>query len=338
MQTLSEIREILSAAGYRPRRGLGQNFLIDAGLMDKLLELADLPVVSEAEWPVVSEAEWPVVSEAERLVVSEVERAGSETVLEVGAATGSLTEELIARAGRVVAVEVDKSLADILHRRVGQAKNLVILNRDALAGKHEIAPEVLESLGGSVRVHLVANLPFNISVPLIMNCLVLSWRVEKKRLPAPLFSRLTFTVQREVAERLTFGPGGKSYGPAGIIVALLTRITPGRAIPPEAFWPKPKVNSRMLRLDFDVEAARRIIDIDVLTAVLSATFGHRRKMISAAAKHKYLPFPPDRFRSALSEAGIDPSARPEQVSPQSFLALSNLLSDVGTQKSSNVVQ
>ncbi|MCD4699630.1 MAG: 16S rRNA (adenine(1518)-N(6)/adenine(1519)-N(6))-dimethyltransferase RsmA [Phycisphaerae bacterium] len=332
MQTLSEIREILSSAGCRPRRSLGQNFLIDAKLMGKLLELADLPVVSEVERPVVSS------TLRLRPDGSEVEGTGRETVLEVGAATGSLTEELIARAASVVAVELDRSLAEILRRRVGKATNLVILNRDVLAGKHKIAPEVLDALAGAGQVHLVANLPYNISVPLIMNCLVLSWQVEKKRLPAPFFSRLTFTVQREVAERLSSGPGSKSYGPASVIVALLTRITCGRAIPPEAFWPRPKVDSRMLRLDFDAKSARRLVDIDSLSAVLSATFGHRRKMISAAAKHKSLPFPPERFASALAEVGIDPSVRPEQVSPQSFLALSNLLSDVDAHESSNVVQ
>lgn len=311
MQTLSEIREILSAAGRRPRRSLGQNFLIDAKLMGKLLELADL--------------------------------RGGETVLEVGPATGSLTEELIARAGFVVAVEVDRSLAEILRRRVGGAKNLVILNRSVLAGKHKIAPAVLDALSGAGRVQLVANLPYNIAVPLIMNCLILSWRSVRRGgqdapAPAVCFDRLTFTIQQELADRLTSGPGSKAYGPVSVITALLSRAETGRAAPPEAFWPRPKVDSRMLRLDFDANLAGRLLDADVLSAVLSATFGHRRKMISAVVKQKPPPFPPERFLSALSEVGIDPSVRPEQVSPQEFLTVANALSDAVSREPPNMIE
>ena len=306
MQTLSEIREMLSAAGLRPRRRLGQNFLIDAKLMGKLLELADV--------------------------------RETDTVLEVGGATGSLTEELITRAAGVVAVEADRALAEILRSRLGKAENLVILNRDVLAGKHKIAPEVLDALAGAGNVQLVANLPYNIAVPLIMNCLFLSWKTVCKA-PAPIcFTRLTFTVQRELAERLIAGPGSKAYGPVSVLVALLTRATAGRPIPPEAFWPRPKIHSRMLRLDFDAAAAGRLVDANMLSAVLSVTFGHRRKKITSAAKQAGLPFSSQDFLSALAEAGIDPSARPEQVSPQSFLALANALSDVDAHKSSNVVQ
>ena len=352
MQTLSEIREILSAAGRQPRRSLGQNFLIDAKLMGKLLELADL--------------------------------RGGETVLEVGPATGSLTEELIARAACVVAVEVDRSLAEILRRRVGGAKNLVILNRSVLAGKHKIAPEVLDALSGAGKVQkdsrdtgdkdlrrkkeksfipcipcipasfsslppnrnfcdLVANLPYNIAVPLIMNCLILSWRSVRRGgrdapAPAVCFSRLTFTIQQELADRLTAGPGSKAYGPVGVIAALLSRAETGRAAPPEAFWPRPKVDSRMLRLDFDANLAGRLLDAGVLSSVLSATFGHRRKMISAVAKQKSPPFSPERFLSALAEVGIDPSVRPEQVSPQEFLTVANALSDAVSSEPPNMIE
>jgi 16S rRNA (adenine1518-N6/adenine1519-N6)-dimethyltransferase len=305
MQTLSEIRDILSAAGLRPRRRLGQNFLVDANLMGKLLELAEI--------------------------------RGGETVLEVGPATGSLTEDIIIHAEKVVAVEADRALTEILRRRLGQNEKITILNRDVLAGKHKIAPEVLDALSESENVHLVSNLPYNIAVPLIMNCLVLSWH-EKKRGQEPFFSRLTFTVQREVAERLLAGPGSKAYGPVSVLVALLTRATAGRVIPPEAFWPKPKVRSQMLRLDFDAEAAKRLIDIEVLSSVLSATFGHRRKKITSAAKRTDLPFSSQDFLWALAKAGIDLSVRPEQVSPQEFLAVANALCDADAHGPRNVVQ
>ncbi len=306
MQILSEIREMLSAAGLRPRKRLGQNFLVDANLMGKMLELADV-------------------------------HSGN-TVLEVGPATGSLTEELLTRAGKVVAVEADAGLAGILRHRLGQEEKIVILNRDVLAGKHEIAPEVLDALKGAGNVQLVANLPYNIAVPLIMNCLVLSWKAGKKRGQEPFFSRLTFTVQREVAERLSAGPGSKAYGSVSVLVALLTRATAGRVIPPEAFWPRPKVHSQMLRLDFDADAADRLVDANMLSAVLSATFGHRRKKITSAAKRTDLPFSSRDFLSALDKAGIDPSVRPEQVCPNSFLVLANALSDAVSREPPNMIE
>ncbi len=215
----------------------------------------------------------------------------------------------------------------------------MILNRSVLAGKHKIAPAVLDALSGAGKVHLVANLPYNIAVPLIMNCLILSWRANRSTGQRPVcFSRLTFTIQQELADRLTSGPGSKVYGPVSVITALLSRTETGRAAPPEAFWPRPKVDSRMIRLDFDVNLAGRLLDVDVLSAVLSATFGHRRKMISAVVKQKPPPFPPERFLSALSEVGIDPSVRPEQVSPQEFLTVANALSDAVSREPPNMIE
>lgn len=250
---------------------------------------------------------------------------GDETVLEVGAATGSLTEELLARARRVVAVEVDPHLAELLRRRLGPAEGLTLLNCDALAGKRALAPEVLEAVRGQEDLHLVSNLPYGMAVPLILNCLLVSWRAARLPGPRPVcFRRLTFTVQRELVDRLT-AEAGRDYGPAAVIVALLARATPGRAIAPESFWPRPNVSSQMLRLDFEPARAARLADCDVLLGVLSATFGQRRKKIAAAARRKGLPFPADGFTAALARAGVDPSARPEQVGPDSFLALANAL-------------
>ena len=294
MQRLSEIRELLTSAGKRPFRRLGQHFLIDANLMQKLLELAEL--------------------------------GGAETVLEVGAATGSLTEELLPRAGRVVAVELDRALAEILRRRLGGQGRLTVLNCDVLSGKHAVAPEVLDSLAGQDGVHLVANLPYSIAVPLVMNCLLLSWR-RARGAGGVGFDRMTFTVQRELAERFTAEPGSGAYGPVAVTVALLARATPGRLVPAQAFWPRPKVLSQMLRLDFDASAAGRLRDASALSGVLSATFGYRRKKIAAAGRRKGLPFAGERFLQALRQVGIDPSARPHQVGIEGFLSLANALAE-----------
>ncbi len=299
MQRLTEIRELLSSAGMDPRRRLGQNFLIDANLMRKLVELA---------------------------------APGGQLVLEVGAATGSLTEELLGLAERVVAVEMDPALAEILRRRLGARERLTVLNCDFLAGKHAIAPAVMEALAGAPRpedrrgVHLVANLPYGIAVPTIVNCLLASWRAARRAdAQAPRFDRLTFTVQRELGDRLTARAGAGSYGPAGVMVSLLAQTTAGRTIPPQAFWPRPKVTSQMLRLDFDAAAAGELADAELLEAVLAAMFRHRRKKIASACRTRGFPFPADVFAGVLAEAGVDPARRPHQVGPEGFRDIANAL-------------
>lgn len=302
MQNLREIRQLLLSEGFRPNKGLGQSFLIDGNLMRKLVRLADL--------------------------------TGAEIVLEVGSATGSLTEELLLRAKKVVAVEVDKVLAGILHRRLAGRENLIIINRSILARKQKIAPEVIQALSNQFddlnEVHLVANLPFCVAVPVIMNCLILSWRAihaesESDKKEAILFTRLTFTVQQELAERLTASPGQRAYGSISVIAALLSRIKASTIIPPQAFWPRPEVFSRMTRMDFNEESARKIDNMDVLKKLLSSTFRHRRKKIATIARYKDFPFPAERFLTALRSVGVDPSARPDKVAPEAYLVLANEL-------------
>ena len=348
MQTLSQIRSLLDAAGLRPRKALGQNFLVDQNLMRKLLGLADL--------------------------------RGDEAVLEVGPGTGSLTEELLERAGKVVAVELDADLARALAARLGGEEKLTLIQGDILAGKHRLSPTVLEALGE--RARLVANLPYNIATPLAALCLVEAWRACRGRSCGPQadsawvrhggthgrgahvtggqdarasahatgcdtdgtpvsptdtcetpavrtgtrFERLTFTVQREVADRLTAGPGGGEYGPASVFVALLGRVTPGPELPPEAFWPRPKVTSRMLRIDFDIEAAKKIADMGVLRESLDLAFSQRRKQIGSIRRRRDAGFDAAVLDAALAAAGIDPTARPEQVPPGQWLKLANILS------------
>jgi len=294
MQTLSQIRQILKDHGLASHKRLGQNFLVDRNLMAKLLDLAAL--------------------------------TGTETVLEVGPGTGSLTEELLDRAERVVAVEIDRGFHDLLTDRLGDRENLTLLHADVLAGKHEIAPQVRAELGP--RAHLVANLPYGIATPLLVECLLLSWASRAGQQPdQPVrLDRLTFTVQSEVADRLAAAPGSGAYGAVSVIASLLANITPGAAVPNSAFWPRPKVASRILRIDFDPDAAGRLQSADQLTTVLATAFGHRRKQILSAARQRGHKVHPDSFAAALREARIDPTVRAEDIPPLQYLRLANALS------------
>jgi len=291
MQTQSEIRELLEAAGLRPQRMFGQNFLIDRNLMNKLLETAEL--------------------------------AGGETVLEVGPATGSLTEELAGRAGRVVAVEIDRGLFGVLQARVGLSEKVKLICGDVLAGKHAISPEVLGELG--TQAHLVSNLPYYVATPLVAECLMLSWRTLAGKAGGTLFDRMTFTVQQELAERLAARPGGARYGPVSVIVSLLGRLTFGWPVPASAFWPRPKVASRIVRIDFDAAAAARLAGASVLQQVLAVAFVHRRKQIGSVLRRSDTPFESSALAAGMAEARIARTVRPQDVTPQQYLVWSNAM-------------
>lgn len=293
MQTLRQIRRMLEEAGLRPNKRLGQCFLIDKNLMSKLLDLAD-------------------------------PSAGG-TVLEVGPGTGSLTEGLLDRAGRVVAVEIDRGLAGLLRRRLGDRENLLLIHGDVLAGKRAIAPEILAALGKAA--DLVADLPYNIATPILACCLLNSWRAlrGKGSQAACLFERLSFLVQRELAERLTAAVGSSAYGPISVLVALLGRLSGGPVVPASAFWPRPKVTGRIVRIDFDAAGARRLEDADVLTAVLELSFAQRRKQIGSIIRRKGAVFSPQALGAGLEAAGIERASRAQNIAPGQYLKLANVL-------------
>ena len=299
MQTQNEIRRLVQDSGIRLRKSLGHNFLIDRNLMNKLLETAAL--------------------------------AGSETVLEVGAATGSLTEELLDRSARVVAVEIHGGLLAILQDRLGASENLTLIYGDVMAGKHAISPEVLAAVGP--RAHMVANLPYSIGTPLVAECLLQSCRAAKTGAggeaaggaQAASFDRLTFTIQQEVADRLAAEPGGSSYGPVSVILSLLGRLTAGWAVPASAFWPRPKINSRIVRIDFDPAKAAALADAAMLQRFLAAAFRHRRKQIGSLLRLNETPWPAPVLADAIAAAGIDLEKRPQAIVPEQYLTCANVL-------------
>ena len=290
MQTRSEIRSILASAGLSPNKRLGQCFMIDKNLLGKVLDLGD--------------------------------PRRDRTVLEVGPGTGTLTEELIDRAGRVVAAELDHGLAAVIRDRFAECENFALFEGDVLAGKHEIEPAVKAQLGASA--DLIANLPYNIATPLIAQCLIESWRaVCGADAESVRFDSMTFTVQQEVATRMTAPPGGKLYGPISVLAALLGRATVGPAIPPGAFWPPPKIASRALRIDFDPDAAAAIDNVETLSALIAMAFGQRRKQVGSIMRKSSGQFAPPALAAALAAAEIDPSSRAERITPEQFRQFAN---------------
>jgi 16S rRNA (adenine1518-N6/adenine1519-N6)-dimethyltransferase len=137
---------------------------------------------------------------------------------------------------------------------------------------------------------------------------------------------MTFTVQHEVADRLAAGCGSDAYGPVSVTAAIMGSLRPGPVVSPGAFWPRPNVESRMCRFDFDAGRAALLEDVGVLQRLLAHAFGQRRKQIRSISRRKGLGFPPDAVEASMASAGIDPSCRPQRVEPDGFLAFANALS------------
>jgi 16S rRNA (adenine1518-N6/adenine1519-N6)-dimethyltransferase len=284
LQTQTTIRALLAEAGRRPNRKLGQHFLIDGNLMRKLIASADIQP--------------------------------GDVVLEVGCGTGSLTEELAALAGAVVAVEADQSLANIAAGQLADVANVVLLDRDVLLSKSQIEPVVLDAVvnaqeQASGRFLLVANLPYQVASPLIID--LLTGRVE----PA----RMCVTVQKEVSDRLLARPGGKAYGPLSIIVQASTEVRRIAPVPPSAFWPAPTVDSAMLRIDLLPDRRQRIGDLAHFASVVRACFMHRRKTLA----HNLVTSYGAAAAGVLARLEVERRARPEQLAPSLWVELARAL-------------
>ncbi|MDP6565266.1 MAG: 16S rRNA (adenine(1518)-N(6)/adenine(1519)-N(6))-dimethyltransferase RsmA [Alphaproteobacteria bacterium] len=221
------------------------------------------------------------------------------TVLEVGAGPGGLTRALLAEgAGHVVAVERDKRcLAALEELAAGQAGRLTVIAADAL--------ELDERQVLSGPASVVANLPYNISTLLLLKWLD---RLE-------LFDRLVLMLQREVAQRLTAPPGGKTYGRLSVMLQWRCRARTLFDVPARAFTPPPKVVSTVVGIE-PLPAPRAPADAAVLAAVVAAAFGQRRKMLRTSLKQIS-----DDPGGLLAAAGLDPTLRAESLDVGQFCAL-----------------
>lgn len=281
-QTKTRIAAILESLGRRPTHRFGQNFLIDRNLMEKLVESAEL--------------------------------TRSDCVLEVGPGTGSLTGHLLQRAGRVVAVEIDTYLGDHLRQSLGDDSRFRLVRGDCLQDKSTLSPELIDAVrraraelqSGSLK--LVANLPYDAATPLVIELLLSDLNV----------SRLCFTVQTEVADRFLAQPSSRDYGPVSIIVQALCTAKRVAKCPPEAFWPRPKVHSTMLRLDVLKPHATRLSPPGPFARFVRSMFLHRRKTLVNNARSMENA---DGVIAAIRKLCVNESARPENLSVHEWIAL-----------------
>jgi 16S rRNA (adenine1518-N6/adenine1519-N6)-dimethyltransferase len=271
---------VLRSHGIRPRRRLGQHFLISRAVLDRLLEAAAL--------------------------------SGQEGVLEIGAGIGTLTTALARSALRVTAVEFDAVLLPALREAVAPFPNVTVVPGDVMALD-------LESLTAGLPVprRAVSNLPYNIASPLIVQLLERSAG----------FDRMVFTVQREVAERLTAPPGGKAYGALSVAVQYRAEASVVMRVPPTAFYPPPDVDSAVILLQVRPGPAVRVRDEALFFRVVRGAFAQRRKTLRntlAGALH----VTPAAVEAAAGRAGIDHRRRGETLGLEEFARLAEALAGV----------
>jgi 16S rRNA (adenine1518-N6/adenine1519-N6)-dimethyltransferase len=285
-QTLSFLMRRFQEVGIRPHSKYGQNFLIDLNLLHVLLEAAAL--------------------------------TADDVVLEVGTGTGSLTALIAQHAAAVVTVEVDPQMYQLAGEELEPFDNVTMLNLDALKNKNRLTPAIMEtvaerlSAAPGLRLKLVANLPYNIATPLISN--LLSEEVTPQT--------MTVTIQKEVAERMVATPGTKDYSALSIWVQSQCRAEILRTLPPEAFWPRPKVSSAFVQVTLDESLRSRIADRPFFHDFLRAMFLHRRKYL----RSELLCVCKDRLDkpaidAILEQQGLDGALRAEQLDVTEMLSL-----------------
>lgn len=282
-RTKRQLQGMLARAGVHPSRRMGQNFLIDRNLAELAVRSAELTKRS--------------------------------VVMEVGTGVGMLTGVLAQRAGWVVSVEVDGKLLAIARERLAEHTNVTLVGGSALE-KNRLSPEATAAmqaaLGAGGEAQMVANLPYSIASPVLV-------AAAESELG---FRRLTVTVQKEVAERVTAPTGGSDYGILSVLLQAHGRFEIVRILSPTVFWPRPKVESAILDGVLDRRLLEEVEDYDALKAFVKAAFAHRRKkLVNSLGGMKGSGVEVTAVAGAMERLGLSANGRAQEFSVEELVAL-----------------
>ncbi|MET9256664.1 16S rRNA (adenine(1518)-N(6)/adenine(1519)-N(6))-dimethyltransferase RsmA [Streptomyces sp. NPDC003717] len=266
----ADVRELAAALGVRPTKQRGQNFVIDANTVRRIVRTAGV--------------------------------GADDVVVEVGPGLGSLTLALLEVADRVTAVEIDDVLAAALPATVaarlpGRAERFALVNADAMQ---------ITELPGPAPTALVANLPYNVAVPVLLHMLE----------TFPTIERTLVMVQAEVADRLAAGPGSRVYGVPSVKAGWYAEVKRAGAIGRNVFWPAPNVDSGLVSLVRRSEPLKTTASKREVFAVVDAAFAQRRKTLRAALAG--WAGSAAAAEAALVAAGVSPQARGEALGVEEF--------------------
>lgn len=237
-----------------------------------------------------------------------------ELVIEIGPGIGGLTEAMAKRAGKVIAIEIDKSLIPILNEILGPYENVEIINADALKTDFK---SIIEN-SGYKKAKLIANLPYYATTPIIMNML-------EQKLP---ISSMTVMIQKEVAERMAAKPSTKNYGSLTLAVEYYSEVYLVANVPRNCFMPRPNVDSAVIRLDILNEPPVDVKNEALMFKIIKAAFGQRRKtLVNCLYNLSGLRFTKEEYAEILKKINIQSDIRGENLSLAQFSELANALSE-----------
>lgn len=265
--------ELVKKYNFKFSKSLGQNFLIDDSVP--------------------------------RDIVAGAEVDENDLVIEIGPGVGTLTAQLLNKAKKVVAIELDNDLIPILNQEIGDNPKFTLIHKDALKVNFN------EIIGEEKSVKLVANLPYYVTTPIIVKLLKEGYN----------FKSLTIMIQKEVAERMNADPGNKDYGSLSLLVQYYCNTKIVRRVPPQCFIPRPKVDSIVIRLDKLNEPKVKVENEKLFFDIIRNSFNMRRKTLWNGVKN--IGLSKENLELAFNEANIDPKRRGETLTIEEFATLSD---------------
>ncbi|WP_160670355.1 16S rRNA (adenine(1518)-N(6)/adenine(1519)-N(6))-dimethyltransferase RsmA [Clostridium sp. C8-1-8] len=270
-------QELVKKYNFKFTKSLGQNFLVDDSVLEDIVNGAE---VTEED-----------------------------VVIEIGPGVGTLTAQLLKRAKKVIAIELDDELVPILQNELGENPNFQLIHKDALK------VDFNELIGDEKSVKLVANLPYYVTTPIIVRLLNEGYN----------FKSLTVMIQKEVAERINSEPNCKEYGSISVLVQYYCDTNIIRYVSPNCFIPRPKVESIVIRLDRLEKPRVEVKSEKLFFDVVRSSFNMRRKTLWNAVKS--IGLPKENMERAFENSGIDQKRRGETLSIKEFAALSDSIYD-----------
>ena len=279
--------EIIKKYDFNFQKKFGQNFLIDTHVLDKICHASGL--------------------------------GKNDLAIGIGPGIGALTQYLANAAKSVVAVEIDKNLLPILNETLAKYENISIINADFLkVDLEKLIEECRQKYGDFENIRIVANLPYYITTPIIMNVLESHTHIDS----------ITVMIQKEVADRMQALPGSKDYGALSLAVQYYSDPYIVAFVPPNCFIPRPKVGSSVIRLDIYKEKPIKAVDEKLMFQIIRAGFNQRRKtLVNSLGNFEGLNFSKEKIIHALSLLGKSEKIRGEALTLEEFAKLAGYLKE-----------
>ncbi len=280
MNVYEETKFLMKKYNISANKELGQNFLIDDSAINNIVEAAQI--------------------------------SKNDFVIEIGPGLGTLTSRLVEKAGKVIAIELDKKMLQILEDRFKLYDNFSVINEDIL--KVELNDLIKKENTENYMVKIVANLPYYITTPIIMKLLE-----EKLNI-----NSITVMVQKEVADRLTEIPGGKNTGAITYCVYYYAQAQEVLTVPNTSFIPEPKVNSEVIKLNIRKKPPVELKDEKIFFKVIKASFMQRRKTLLNGLSNAGISSK-EKLKNILQELNLPENIRGENLTIQQFAEIANKL-------------